>query len=126
MSLDELSSALGRQPTRGSHSKGDPRPGPALAAEVWPVTVWRCDSNTNASASIQEHLKNLNLRYPPSDLSRRLPTGCEVIVDVAIFFDTINITADLSPQAIQLIQSYRARLEISCYPSELATDDASG
>jgi len=114
LSLDELSSRFGRAYSSGSHSRSDVRTG---GSERWPRTIWRFDSGADQGAPIDKHLESLAVQFPPAELARMLPPESEVLVDDAVFFDTVNMSATYSPHAIQIIQSYNAGLEVTCYPS---------
>jgi hypothetical protein len=113
MSLDELSSKLGRIPSSGSHSKGDARPrgGP------WSETLWRFDSDAQEAMPAQHHLERLSVQFPAAELKRVLPPDCDVSVDMVLFFDTVNVSAAIPPGGIEIIGGYNAKLEITCYPS---------
>jgi hypothetical protein len=41
-----------------------------------------------------------------------------VQVDVALFFDTVNVSAALSRRGVQIVDNYNAELEVTCYPSK--------
>ena len=118
MSLDELSSKLGRVPSSGSHSKGDARPrgGP------WSETIWRFDSDAQETMPAQNQLERLAVQFPATELKQVLPPDCDVSVDIALFFDTVNVSSTISPRGIEIIGSYRAKLEITCYPSTFEGD----
>jgi hypothetical protein len=72
---------------------------------------------------IDEHLEELSVQFPPDELKRAVPPTCEVIVDVAVFFDTANVTAPFTRRSMEIINSYAARLELSCYPSHFNQSD---
>jgi hypothetical protein len=117
MSLAELTSKLGRAPAFDSHSRGDAAAGAKLGKPPWPVTVWRFDSDTLPTAPVQEHLERLEILFPAAELKRVLPGGCEVSVDVVLFFDTFTVSATIPRRGIAIINAYNAELEITCYPS---------
>src|SRR5580658_2540832 len=118
MSLDELSSKLGRTPSSGSHSKGDARPVKAS----WSETIWCFDSDAQESMPVQHHMERLALQFPAAELKRVLPPGCDVLVDIALFFDTVNVSATIPHRGIEIIGGYNAKVEITCYPSTFERD----
>jgi hypothetical protein len=117
LTLDELSLLFGRSPSSGSQNKGDIRRAAEAGKELWPHTIWRFDSDAPESASVQDQLERLQIQFPALELKRSLPGDCEVMVDVALFFETANVSATFSQRATQIIVSYNAQLEITCYPS---------
>jgi hypothetical protein len=117
MSLAELTSKLGRAHSSGSRSKGEVSAGAKFGKPPWPVTVWRFDSDALPTASVQEHLERLEILFPAAELKRVLPPDCEVSVDIAVFFDTVNVSAPVPHRGIEIIDAYGAELEITCYPS---------
>ena len=117
MSLSELSSKLGRASSSGSHNKGDVRAGAKLGKPNWPVTVWRFDSDAPDGASLQQNLERLAVQFPPAELKRILPPECDVSVDIAIFFDTVDVSLQIPRRGLEIIDAYGAELEVSCYPS---------
>jgi hypothetical protein len=119
MSLDELSSKLGRVPSSGSHSKGDAGP----RADLWSETLWRFDSDAQETMPAQNHLERLAVQFPAAELKRVLPPGCDVLVDIALFFDTVNVSAAIPHRGIEIIGGYNAKLEITCYPSTFDSDE---
>jgi hypothetical protein len=118
LSLAELTSRLGRPPSVGSHSRGDAHAGAKLGKAPWAESIWRFDSDAAESAPLQEHLERLQVQFPPQELLRALPSGCELCVDVAVFFDTANVGVAVSRKALEIVLRYQADLEISCYPSD--------
>jgi len=116
LSLDELSRKLGRPHSSGSHTEGEPHVRQGLPP--WSKTMWRFDSAVSKTASLQEHLENLKVQFPPDELQRLLPAGCTVNVDIAIFFDTANVSASISRAGIEIMDAYNAALEVTCYPSD--------
>jgi hypothetical protein len=112
LSLDELSSRLGRVNSPGSHNRGDPRP----IKRSWAKTVWYLDSGAPKDAPLEQHIADLERQFPASQLLQVLPDGCTVLIDVAIFFDTFNGSAHLSSSAVEVIRRYGAALEVTCYP----------
>jgi hypothetical protein len=118
MSLDELSSKLGRVPSSGSHSKGDagPRSGP------WSETIWRFDSDAQETMPAQNQLERLAVQFSASELKQVLPPGCDVSIDIVLFFNTVNVSATISSRGIEIVDSYNANLEINCYPSTFEAD----
>jgi hypothetical protein len=117
MSLDELSARLGRSYSKGSHSKGEVHAGARLGSAPWPYTIWRMDSGAVETASVEVHLERLEGQFPPEELKRVVPDDCGILIDIAIFFDTLNVSATLSRRALKVVENYKADLEISCYPS---------
>jgi hypothetical protein len=119
LSLDELSAALGRPHSSGSHGKGETRVVPSLPA--WSKTVWRFDSGAPQSVPPLEHLQSLEKRFPPHELLALLPPDSQVYVDIACFFDTFNAGISIPAPGMEIINRYRAYLEITCYPSNFDT-----
>lgn len=72
MSLDELSSKLGRVPSSGSHSKGDARPrgGP------WSETIWRFDSDAQETMTGAEIVELTFTVSKNSAMSRERQVSC--------------------------------------------------
>jgi hypothetical protein len=118
MSLGELSSRLGRLPSLGSNSKGDTHSGARAGKDPWSETIWRFDSDADETASIEDHLERLEIQFPAAELKQALPPDCNVWVDIALFFDSAYVSASLSRRAMQIVDSYDAQLEITCYPSK--------
>jgi len=114
LSLDELTLHLRWDHTGGSHTKGEPH---SKDRPPWSETVWRFDSGVSKNAPLQDHLEDLNIRFPPSELRRNLPENCTVCVDVAIFFDTLTVSASLPHSAVKITDAYGAELEMTCYPT---------
>src|SRR5580700_7895408 len=111
LSLNELSLKLGRPHSSGSHTKGEPH---ALQGRPpWSKTMWRFDSAVPKTASLQEHLESLKIQFPPHELQRLLPMDCAVLVDVAIFFDTVNVSTEVPRVGIEIIDAYNAALEVT-------------
>ncbi len=117
MSLAELTAKLGRAHSSGSHSKGDASAGANLGKPPWSVSVWRFDSDALPTAPVQEHLERMEILFPAAELKRVLLRGCEVSVDVVLFFDTVNVSATIPRRGIEIIDAYSAELEVTCYPS---------
>jgi hypothetical protein len=113
LTLDDLSSLLGRRPSGGSHSKGDPH----RSGTTWTETLWRLDSDAPNIASLDQHLENLAIQFPAKELIPRLSENCEVCVDIVVFFDTVDVSAHLSALDITIVNSYGAALDVTCYPS---------
>src|SRR5882762_3736542 len=86
LSLDELSSKLGRPHSSGSHQKGEQHVLARLGRPPWSKTVWRFDSGVSESASVQEQLEELEVQFPGRELRILLPADCTVCVDIAVFF----------------------------------------
>jgi hypothetical protein len=117
MSLTELSSKLGRSPSSGSHNKGDASAGAKLGKPPWSATVWRFDSDAPETAPVEQHLERLEIQFPAAALKQVLPSGCDVSVDIALYFDTVNVSATIPHRGIEIIDAYGAKLEVTCYPS---------
>ena len=96
MSLEELSSKLGRAPSSGSHSKGDAE---NLAEVLWSETIWRFDSDAQENHAGAEPARAFGGSIPCG----RVEAGsaarpCDVSVDIALFFDTVNVSSTISPR----------------------------
>jgi len=118
LSLHELSLKLGRPHSSGSHTKGERDAGrERIGRPPWSKTGWRFDSSVSETASVGEHLENLRVQFPPDELLRLLPAECTVYVDIAVFFDTANVSANISRADIEIIDAYNAALEVTCYPT---------
>lgn len=117
LSLAELSSKLGRAQSSDSHSKGEVSAGAKSGKPPWSMTVWRFDSDAPATAPVQEHLERLEILFPAAELKQVLPGGCEVSVDVVVFFDTFTVSAAIPRRGIEIIDAYNAKLEVTCYPT---------
>ena len=70
----------------------------------------------------QNQLERLAVQFPASELRQVLPPGCDVSVDIVLFFDTVNVGATILPRGIEIVDSYNANLEINCYPSTFEAD----
>jgi hypothetical protein len=121
MSLAELTANLGRAHSPGSHNKGDVSAGAKLGKPLWSVIVWRFDSDAPETAPVEQHLERLEIQFPAAELKRVLPAGCDVSVDIALFFDTANVSATIPRRGIEIIDAYGAKLEVNCYPSTFKT-----
>jgi hypothetical protein len=117
LSLDELSTALGRKHSSGSHDRGEPHVLEKKGHPPWSKTVWRFDSGLSEEASVVEHLERLNSQLPGRELLRLLPTGCTVWIDIAVFFDTPMGSVSIPTRGMEVIGAYKAALEITSYPS---------
>lgn len=84
---------------------------------TWSETTWRFDTRASKNDSLQDHLEDLKVRFPPSELRTVLPAGCTVRVDIAIFFDSANVSASIPRGGIEIIDAYDADLEVTCYPT---------
>jgi hypothetical protein len=114
LNLDELSQKLGRPHSSDSHTIGEPHRG----GSAWSKTAWRFDSDASEGASVQDHLENLKARFPPTELVALLPADCTVSIDIAIFFDTANVSLSVPRRGMEIANSYNAALEVTCYPVE--------
>lgn len=115
--LDELSSKLGRPHSSGSHAKGQAHVLARHGRPPWSKTVWRFDSGLSESSPVKDHLEDLKVKFPPAELRAVLPPDCTVCVDIAIFFDTINASASIPREVVEIIAAYDADLAVTCYPS---------
>ncbi len=121
LSLIELSSRLGYQPSPTSHSKGDRRPSLRHDDKAWRQTIWRIDSKASKASPLLEHLSSLVEQIPPAALrSGVLPSDCEVWINVAVYFDTASLSVQISTQEMRIVGDYAACLEINCYPATLS------
>lgn len=89
-------------------------PGPKRYGALIPTGRKACRCSTIWSV--------LALQFPAAELKRVLPPGCDVLVDIALFFDTVNVSATIPHRGIEIIGGYNARLEIICYPSTIESD----
>jgi hypothetical protein len=117
VSLDELSLKLKRPHSSGSHEKGEAHVLAKHGRPPWSKTVWRFDSSVSESAPVKDHLEDLKVQFPPAELRALLPPDCTVCVDIAIFFDTVNVSASIPCEVMEIIAAYHADLEVTCYPS---------
>jgi hypothetical protein len=85
--------------------------------------LWRFDSEARETMPAQHHLERLAVQFPAADLMRVLPSGCDVSVDIALFFDTANVSTAIPPRGIEIIGGYNAKLEITCYPSTFGSHE---
>jgi len=118
LSLDEMSSRLGRPHSSGSHTKGEPHALEKRGRSPWSETVWRFDSAVSESAPVEDHIRNLEVEFPPDELRALLPADCSVCLDIAIFFDTANVSVSLPRRRMEIVERYSADLEVTCYPSK--------
>jgi hypothetical protein len=120
MSLEELSLRLGRPSARdGSHSKGDAHPG----GYAWSETLWRLDSDAPETAPLIDLLESLAREFAPKELRQVLPPECEATINIAILFDTYTVSALIPRRGTQIIDSYNARLELLCYPTDFGAQE---
>jgi len=114
LGLVELTSKLGRQHSSGSHSMGDTSDG----SKLWSETIWRLDSDAPETAALSEHLVRLEAQFPAKELRQLVPADCTLRIDIAVFFDSANVSAAIARTGLKIIESYDADLvEITCYPS---------
>ena len=83
----------------------------------WSKTVWRFDSGVSESAPVKDRLEDLKVKFPPAELRAVLPPDCTVCVDIAIFFDTGDVSASIPREVLEIIAAYDADLEVTLYPS---------
>jgi hypothetical protein len=120
MSLEELSLRLGRPCARdGSHSKGDAH----ANGKPWSESLWRLDSEAPEAAPLIDHLESLAKEFPREELLRVLPASCKVTVDIATLFDSYTVSELIPHRGIQIIDSYKATLELSCYPTDFSAKE---
>lgn len=111
LALSELANRLGRPPSSGSHSKGDPRGSGQFAS-----TVWKLCSSLSDGAAIQEHIKDIARQFPPQSFIQCVPEGCRVYIDIGLFFDSWNSVVTISHEMLAFINAYKAEIELTCYP----------
>jgi hypothetical protein len=111
--LEELSGLLGKPPSGGSHNMGDSD----ARGTSWDETLWRMDSAAGGGSTLDQHFEDLESQFPPTELVSRLPPNCEASIDVAVFFDTFTVSADLSRKAVAIANAYSACLDVTCYPT---------
>ena len=71
----------------------------------------------------QHHLERLAVQFSAAALKRVLPPGCDVSVEIVLFFDTANVSVAIQPGGIEIIDGYNAKLEIACYPSTFESNE---
>jgi hypothetical protein len=121
LSLDELSSKLGRPHSPGSHTIGEPHVLEKQGRPPWSKTVWRFNSGVSESAPVEDHLARLEVQLPPDELRALLPADCTVRLDIAIFFDAVNVSLSISRRGMETIEAYKADLEVTGYPSTVSS-----
>ena len=67
---------------------------------------------------MQDHIENLKFRFPPAELRALVPADCTVCVDIVTFFDTANASVSIPRRGMEILEEYRAELEVTCYPSK--------
>ncbi|MGD0120456.1 MAG: hypothetical protein ABSD30_20500 [Candidatus Binatus sp.] len=60
----------------------------------------------------------MKARFPPAELLALLPANCTVSIDIAIFFDTVNVSLCVPRRGMEIANSYNAALEVTSYPVE--------
>ncbi len=121
LTLADLSLKLGRPPGKTSHDKDQAR----YNNERFGTTIWQLESNLSEDTPIEKHLENLTVHFQPKEFLQRLPEGCAAYLNIGVLYDTRKILAVglvLPPEAVEIVNAYRAYLEITCYPTEL-TDE---
>ena len=123
LTLGEISAIVGCTPSSSSHNKGDRRPSPDASERVWEEAVWRLESRLRNTDSLARHLEDLIAQCAPMSLSPpgSLLKDCTILVNIAVFFDTVNVSLSISLEEQKIISAYGASLSISCYPCELGT-----
>jgi hypothetical protein len=120
LSLDDLSLKLGRSHTGGSHTKGEPHV--LKDRPPWSKTVWRLDSRVSKTSRLKDHLEDLKIQFPPGELRALLPADCSLCIDIAIFFDSVNVSASIPRSGLKIIDAYDTDLEVTCYPSSARSE----
>ena len=57
---------------------------------------------------VQHHLEHLAVQFPATELKRVLPPDCDISVDIALFFDTANVSATIARRGIEILADYHA------------------
>lgn len=112
--LEELTAKLGLKPSPDAHDLGSPRGRDA----TWPVTVWRLSSEEPESAPLEQHCESVLTRARSAGLLEAVSTleNVEVVLNVAVFFDTASCTVAFPDSCLRMACEHRIRLEVSCYP----------
>ncbi|HUA33089.1 MAG TPA: DUF4279 domain-containing protein [Candidatus Binataceae bacterium] len=122
MSLAELSAALRYEPSAASsHDKGSPRKTPR-GDEKWQETTWRLDSDEPKNNPVEVHIARLAKLLPPEDLVAVLPSECKVVITAGVMHDAYAPTLDVPSASIEIINAYRAELELSFYPTDFGKE----
>jgi hypothetical protein len=126
LTLAELSVRLGYSLSNTSHNVGDPRPRHASepADSIWNETLWRLDSDAPKAAPLEQHLQSLMRQMPPGRLLRvgLLPDDSIVRINLGVLFDSYTVSVSITQSELQIINAYSATIDISCYPTNFATD----
>ena len=117
LTLSDLSSRIGILPSRYSHERGESRVG---GRGLFDEAIWRIDSNERREAPLRQHLEGIVAQCPPEQLFRPgvLSDDCTIYCNIGQIFGTAYAELIILPSELELIGSYRAVLQISCYPGE--------
>lgn len=122
LSLSELTAAVGATPSRG-HSKGDVRFGGRQKLFQAPLrhTSWILRTDEEATAPLQDHLRELAAEVPPERLQEarhRLPDDVTVEIDVGVFYDGQAGHIEVAPESLDIVKAYGATLLVTSYYCE--------
>jgi hypothetical protein len=114
LSLDALTSRLGRTPSGSSHHKGDR----AGVRGQFDESIWRLDSEAAATEPLERHMESLAAQLSPQELRRSglLEEGCEACITIGVFFDTPMASFVIDLRTVTFVKDYGASLDVSCYP----------
>lgn len=112
VSLEDLSSLLGRKPSADSHDRGAPR----ARGTQWSHTIWRLTSQAPEEAALEEHCESVLSQASTLNFDR-IPPEVRVDLNIAVFFDTVTCSVSIAPQCVAALAKLGIGLEITCYPT---------
>ena len=123
LSLTDLSARLHREPYpfSSSHDKSDLVLTQTGDREPWATTIWRMFSRKDKSQPLHQHLEDLVAHFPPKELllPGLLPEDCKVQITIGVYYDTATVSLFLSQGSLDIIQSFKAAVEVVGYPIEV-------
>lgn len=114
LSLEDLSSLLGHQPSADSHDKGTAR----AWGSPWSHTIWRLNSQAPEEAALEEHCESVLAQASAVNFDR-IPPEVRVDLNIAVFFHTANCSVSLPAHYVAALAKLGVGLEITCYPTKL-------
>ncbi len=119
ITLAELTTRVGSEPSDGSHSIGDPHVLKSKGA--WQSTVWQVCSDLPRTASLGEHFDAIARKVSSSRLRAPgvLPNETRVYFSIGVFSDAQIPVADLSRSVLGQCEEYQASIEVRFYSPEM-------
>jgi hypothetical protein len=116
MSLKDVATQLGSEPSGDSHDLGSPRG----RRDFWSVTIWRLNSDASQSAPLELHCDRLLFKARAAGVLAKIGTlkNATAVINIVAFFDTLCCTVPIPAICLAAIREYQLGLEVTCYPSE--------